>query len=65
MLDDLAVTLNGTNMLDVLRVENGALGLEPDFPKGEAMDFQVAFKSRGLSYWYFQVREAREVRDFE
>jgi hypothetical protein len=28
------------------------------------MDFHIAFKSRGLSYWYFQVREPREIRDF-
>lgn len=65
MLDDLAVTMNGTNALDLVRVENSALVLEQDFPKDETMEFRVAFKSRGLSYWYFQVREAREVRDFE
>jgi hypothetical protein len=65
MLNDLTVTLNETNVLDRLRVENSALVLEEDCPKGATMDYRVAFKSRGLSYWYFQVREAREVRDFE
>jgi hypothetical protein len=34
--------------------------VQPD----EALDFHIGFKSRGLSYWYFQVREAREIRDF-
>src|SRR5262249_38705722 len=65
MLDDLQVTLNGTNMLNRVRVENGALLLEPNLAANEVIDVQVGFKSRGLSYWYFQVREPREVRDFE
>jgi hypothetical protein len=28
------------------------------------MDVSIGFKSRGMSFWYFQVREAREIRDF-
>ena len=65
MFDDLSVTCNGTNALPRLQIENGALVLEQDFAKGETLDVRVAFKSRGLSYWYFQVREPREMRDFE
>ena len=65
MYDDLAITLNGTNELDALRVENGALVLEQDLAQGETANLQIAFKSRGLSYWYFQIRQPREVRDFE
>ncbi len=65
MYDDLAVTLNGTNELDGLRVESGALVLEQDLAEGETAQLQISFKSRGLSYWYFQIRQPREVRDFE
>jgi hypothetical protein len=65
MYDDLAITLNGTNELDALRVENGALVLEQDLAQGETVNLQIAFKSRGLAHWYFQIRQPREVRDFE
>ena len=57
--------LNGTNELDALRVENGALVLEQDLAQGETANLQIAFKSRGLAHWYFQIRQPREVRDFE
>src|SRR4051812_18454164 len=28
------------------------------------MDVRIAFKSRGMAFWYFQVHEQREIRDF-
>jgi hypothetical protein len=65
MYDDLAITLNGTNELDALQVESGALVLEQDLAQGETANLQIVFKSRGLAYWYFQIRQPREVRDFE
>ncbi|MCG3147324.1 MAG: hypothetical protein PCFJNLEI_00763 [Verrucomicrobiae bacterium] len=65
MFNDLAVTINDTNVLHRLRVENGALVLELPFAPNETVDARIKFKSRGLTHWYFQVREAREVRDFE
>jgi hypothetical protein len=65
MYDDLAITLNGTNKLDALQVEKGALVLEEDLAQGETANLQISFKSRGLAYWYFQIRQPREVRDFE
>jgi hypothetical protein len=40
-----------------------SLVLEPDV-QAEAMDFTLRSKAAALSYWYFQVREAREIRDF-
>src|SRR5262249_60071750 len=30
----------------------------------EPLDVAIAFKSRGMSIWYFQVRQPREIRDF-
>ena len=65
MYDDLTITLNGTNELDALQVEKGALVLEEDLAQGETANLQISFKSRGLAYWYFQIRQPREVRDFE
>ena len=38
--------------------------LARELQPNEALDFKIAFKSRGVSFWYFQVREAREIRDF-
>jgi hypothetical protein len=64
MYDELSAALNGQDVLPQVQIREGALILARDAQPGEAMDFQLAFKSRGMSHWYFQVREAREVRDF-
>jgi hypothetical protein len=64
MYDGLVATLNGRDVLPEMQIENGSLVLERDVQANEVMDFHIAFKSRGLSYWYFQVREPREIRDF-
>jgi hypothetical protein len=64
MYDGLAATLNGRDVLPQMEIKDGSLVLERDVQANEVMDFHIAFKSRGLSYWYFQVREAREIRDF-
>jgi hypothetical protein len=64
MYDGLVATLNGRDVLPEMQIENGSLVLERDVQADEVMDFHIAFKSRGLSYWYFQVREPREIRDF-
>jgi hypothetical protein len=65
MYDNLAVTLDGNSVREKLRVESGALVLERTVAAGAEFDYEVRFQSRGLSHWYFQVREAREIRDLE
>lgn len=65
VVDELTVTLNGANVRDRLRVRNQAIELEQPLKAGEHVSYEISFKSRGLSYWYFQVREPREIRDFE
>jgi hypothetical protein len=64
MYDDLSATLNGADVLPQMEIKEGTLVLARDLQPNEAMDFSITFKSRGMSYWYFQVREAREIRDF-
>ena len=64
MYDGLVATLDGRDVLPDMQVKDASLVLEREVQPKEAMDFRVAFKSRGLAYWYFQVREAREIRDF-
>lgn len=64
MYDGLEATLNGQDVLPQMQIKDASLFLERDVQPNEALDFHIAFKSRGLSYWYFQVREAREIRDF-
>jgi hypothetical protein len=39
--------------------------LARELTPNEQLDFKIGFKSRGVSFWYFQVREAREIRDFQ
>jgi hypothetical protein len=62
--DDLVVNLNGSNALDRVQLRNGNLWLGLDVQKGWQSDLEVAFKSRGVALWYFQVGEARVIRDF-
>jgi len=62
--NDLSVTLNGQSVLDRLQVSDGALVLALDAPKGWTGDLDIRFNSRGVSFWYFQITEARVIRDF-
>jgi len=64
MYDGLVAMLDGRDVLPQMEIRDSSLVLERDVQPGEAMDFHIAFKSRGLSFWYFQVREQREIRDF-
>lgn len=64
MYDELTATLNGQDVLQQMQIREGTLMLAREVQSNEVLDFQLAFKSRGMSHWYFQVREAREVRDF-
>ena len=64
MYDGLVATLNGHDVLPQMQMKDSTLVLEGNMQANEEMDFHIAFKSRGLSYWYFQVREPREIRDF-
>jgi hypothetical protein len=64
MYDDLSVTLNGVDVLPQAQIKESALVLARDVAPNETMDLQIAFKSRGMSLWYFQVAEPREIRDF-
>ncbi|HTL58161.1 MAG TPA: hypothetical protein VL361_20910 [Candidatus Limnocylindrales bacterium] len=62
--DDLTAELNGNDVLPQMQLKGGALSLAREVKDNEALEFVISFKSRGMSYWYFQVREPREIRDF-
>jgi hypothetical protein len=64
MYDDLSFTLNGIDVLPQAQIREGALLLLRNVEPNETMDVRLAFKSRGMSHWYFQVQESREIRDF-
>jgi hypothetical protein len=64
MYDDLVATLNGKDVLPQMQLKDGALLLARDLKANETFDLSIAFKSRGMSVWYFQVKEPREIRDF-
>jgi hypothetical protein len=64
MYDDLTATLNGKDVLPQMQLKDGALLLAWDLKPNEDLDLAIGFKSRGMSYWYLQVQEPREIRDF-
>ena len=62
--NDLTATLNGKDVLPQMQLAEGALNLSRELKPGELLDIKMSFKSRGMSYWYMQVKELREIRDF-
>lgn len=62
--NDLYARLNGKDVLALMQLKDGALNLPRELKPAEALDIKIGFKSRGMSYWYMQVKEAREIRDF-
>jgi hypothetical protein len=62
--DALSATLNGSDVLPRMQIKNTALVLTRELQPNEALDLDISFTSRGMSYWYFQVNELREIRDF-
>lgn len=64
MYDAVSATLNGVDVLPAMQIKEGSLVLARDLKPSEVLDLAIAFKSRGMSTWYFQVIEAREIRDF-
>ena len=64
MYDELTATPNGQDVLAQMQLRDSALILNRDLVAKESLDLAISFKSRGMSFWYFQVQEAREIRDF-
>jgi len=62
--NDLYATLNGKDVLPLMELKDGALNLPRDLKPNEVLDVKMGFKSRGMSFWYLQVKDAREIRDF-
>jgi hypothetical protein len=52
------------DVLPQIQIKEGSLVLAREAQPNEAVELVVTFKSRGMSFWYFQVKEAREIRDF-
>jgi hypothetical protein len=61
---DLTATLNGEDVLPRMQLKDGLLQLAREVKPQETLELAISFKSRGMSYWYMQVREPREIRDF-
>ncbi len=64
MYNDITATLNGKDILPQMQLKEASLNLARTAKPNEVMDFEISFKSRGMSSWYMQVKEAREIRDF-
>ena len=64
MYDDLTATLNGKDVLSQMQLKEGMLLLARPLKPAEELALTISFKSRGMSFWYLQVKEPREIRDF-
>jgi hypothetical protein len=47
-----------------VELKDSMLSYGRDLKPAEVLELSIAFKSRGMSHWYFQVIEPREIRDF-
>jgi hypothetical protein len=64
MYDELTATVNGEDVLPRMELSDAALTLTRPLAPHEELTVTLAFKSRGMAQWYFQVAEQREIRDF-
>ena len=64
MYDKLVATVNGEDVLPKIELSDSALVLTRDLAPYEKLEVTIAFQSRGMAQWYFQVPEQREIRDF-
>ena len=62
--DELSATLNGVDVLPQMQIKDATLRLARESQPDEALEFKFSFKRRCVSFWYFEVRESREIRDF-
>ncbi len=62
--NDLYARLNGKDVLPLMQLKDATLNLPRELKPGEVFDLNIGFKSRGMSFWYLQVKEAREIRNF-
>ena len=62
---ELTVKLNDRDETSLLRLEDSYLVCERDVESGETISYEIAFRSRGLDYWYFQIPQRHQIPDFE
>ncbi len=64
MYDEIFATLNDEDVLPRIQLKDASLILTQEWKPNEILELAIAFKSRGMSFWYLQVKEPREIRDF-
>ena len=64
MYDALTATINGEDVLPQMELNESSLVLTRPLEAHEELDVVISFQSRGMSQWYFQMPEQREIRDF-
>ena len=65
LYEDLRVTVDGEDVGDSLRVDSDALRWSTTMTPSQLHTVEVAYKTRGVEYVYYQIPWPREIRDFE
>ncbi|MFQ6133359.1 MAG: hypothetical protein ACE5R4_15055 [Armatimonadota bacterium] len=62
---DFQVLVDGEDYSEHLSFRGNDVYWSMPMPPGRQVTVEVSYKSRGMETWYYQIPEAREVRDFE
>ena len=64
LFDDLRVAANGADMSRSMYCEYGNIHWKLGIPAGEKAVVTIAYRSRGMEYFYYQMPDLREIRNF-
>lgn len=66
LYDDFRFVVNGKNMADALRPENGRVGVNVPVQPGDEVTLKVGYKSRGMDEWRYSPAEGvANLEDFK
>jgi hypothetical protein len=64
MFTDLEVTVDGRDWSDHFTLKDSEIQWSEKMGPGDRRKIVVSYKSRGMDSYYYQIQEAREIRDF-
>ena len=65
MYDKLMITENNRDLSSKLRFQSGSIRWDRKMLPNEKISIRIYYLSRGLDYFYYQIPEQREIRNFD
>ncbi len=65
MFSGLVFLVDGTDISDDLRVSEDDVRWTAKMDPGETWEVEIRYRTRGMEYFYFQIPEPRQIKDFD